>query len=68
MFGEFGLTRQLGMADYSRLRKFRERLENWLKLVRLMWPACPAQISTDGRWLLVRSGSAIAIRREKPGL
>ena len=43
MFGEFGLVSQLGSTDYARPRKFREKLEGWLKLVRAMWPECPAQ-------------------------
>jgi hypothetical protein len=42
LFGEFGLVSQLGSAGYSRPRKVRERLEGWLKLVRAMWPECPA--------------------------
>jgi hypothetical protein len=63
LFGAFGLTSQLGMAEYSRPRKFRERLESWLNLVRVMWPECPAQVSEDGRALLVRPGSAIVSPR-----
>jgi hypothetical protein len=39
---------QLGSADYARPRRFRERLERWLDLVRVLWPRCPAQISSDG--------------------
>jgi hypothetical protein len=62
LFGAFGLTAQLGMAEYSRPRKFRERLESWLQLVTLMWPECPAHISTDGKWLIVRPASAIVSR------
>lgn len=38
LFGAFGLTAQLGIAEYARPRKFRERLEHWLRLVTLMWP------------------------------
>jgi len=44
LFGEIGLVSQLGSADYSRPRKFRERLEGWLDLVRAMWPECPAPV------------------------
>src|SRR5262252_993794 len=32
LFGAFGLTAQLGIAEYARPRKFRERLEQWLRL------------------------------------
>ena len=42
LFGDFGLVSQLGSAEYARPRKFRERLEGWLDLVRTMWPECPA--------------------------
>jgi hypothetical protein len=62
LFGAFGLTAQLGFAEYARPRKFRERLEHWLRLVNLMWPECPANISEDGKALLIRSASAIISR------
>jgi len=62
LFGEFGLVQQLGVATYSRPRKFRERLEEWLGLVKLMWPDCPAHLSHDGARLVV--GSAQAIRTQ----
>jgi hypothetical protein len=42
IFGDLGLAGQLGSADYFRPRKFRERLECWLDLVRALWPSCPA--------------------------
>ena len=41
LFGDFGLISQLGSADYVRSRKFREKLEGWLDLVRTMWSQCP---------------------------
>jgi hypothetical protein len=62
LFGAFGLTAQLGIAEYARPRKFRERLEHWLRLVNLMWPECPANISADGTYLVIRSASAIVSR------
>src|SRR5258708_38924931 len=48
LFGDFGLVNQLGSSDYARPRKFRERLEGWLDLVRSMWPECPAVMDTAG--------------------
>ncbi len=60
IFGDFGLAGQLGSAEYTRPRKFRERLERWLELVRLLWPECPAQISNDGNYLLVQPAVALA--------
>lgn len=53
LFGDFGLVSQLGSTDYARRRKFREKLEGWLKLVRTMWPECPASIDRDGTGLLI---------------
>jgi hypothetical protein len=62
IFGDFGLAGQLGSADYARPRKFRERLDRWLDLVRALWPACPAQISSDGDYMLVRPAVALAAK------
>ena len=59
LFGEFGLAGQLGNADYARPRKFRERLSRWLDLVRVLWPRCPAQISSDGNYLLLQPALAL---------
>ena len=59
LFGDFGLVNQLGSATYARHRKFRERLERWLDLVRMMWPECPAFISPDGRAIIVKRAYAI---------
>ncbi len=42
-----------GSADYARPRKFREKLEGWLDLIRTMWPQCPASIDHDGTGLFV---------------
>jgi len=59
LFGAFGLVNQLGSSDYARPRKFRERLEGWLDLVRTMWPECPAAIDTTGTGLWVDRASAV---------
>jgi len=59
LFGDFGLISQLGSADYVRPRKFREKLEGWLDLVRTMWPACPAAIDQDGARLFVDRANAV---------
>jgi hypothetical protein len=52
LFGDFGLVNQLGSSDYARPRKFRERLEGWLNLVRSMWPECPAAMEYDGHGIV----------------
>jgi hypothetical protein len=62
IFGDFGLANQLGSADYARPRKFRERLEQWLDLVRTLWPACPARITSDGDHMLIQPAIALAER------
>lgn len=59
LFGEFGLVGQLGSADYSRPRKFREKLEGWLRLVRAMWPECPVFVDADGTGLFVDRANAV---------
>lgn len=59
LFGYFGLQNQLGSVGYARPRKFRERLEGWLRLVRSLWPECPARISGDGRSMVVAPAAAI---------
>ena len=62
LFGGYGLANQLGVQAYSRERKFRERINDWLKLVRLYWPECPAAISSNGAFLEVDRACAILPR------
>ena len=59
LFGERGLANQLGSIEYSRPRRFCQKLEQWLKLIRVLWPDCPAQINRAGDALLVNRGSAV---------
>ena len=61
LFGEFGLVSQLGSGEYRRPRKFRECLENWLGLVKALWPSCPARISGDGMRLIVAPAAAMGV-------
>jgi hypothetical protein len=60
LFGPSGLVNQLGSVAYTRPRKFREKLQQWLGLVRSMWPQCPARITDDGIGLIVAPARAIA--------
>jgi hypothetical protein len=62
IFGDFGLSAQLGSADYARPRKFRERLDCWVDLVRGLWPGCPARISSDGGYILIQPAVALAAK------
>lgn len=59
LFGDFGLTAQLGSVEYSRPRRFRAMLEQWLHQVRAVWPKCPAQICSDGQYLRLSPAKAI---------
>jgi hypothetical protein len=45
------LTSQPGVQEYSRKRRFRERLNVWLELVRLYWPERPAYVAKNGAFL-----------------
>jgi len=62
LFGEFGLVSQLGSVEYARPRKFREKLEGWLTVIRTMWPECPAVIDRDGTGLIVDCARAVLIQ------
>jgi hypothetical protein len=59
LFGAFGLVSQLGSIEYARARKFREKLEGWLNLIRAMWPECPARIDDPGTGLFVDRATAV---------
>jgi hypothetical protein len=60
IFGECGLVRQIGTVEYSRPRRFRAMLNQWLTTIRVIWPECPARLSADGRWLKVDHAAAVA--------
>ncbi len=59
LFGPYGLANQIGSTEYARPRRFREKLEQWLDSIRLLWPECPARISSDGMCLVVQRGYAV---------
>jgi len=59
IFGDFGLVRQIGTVEYARPRRFREKLAQWIRTIRLVWPECPAQISCDGLYLMVDHAAAV---------
>jgi hypothetical protein len=64
LFGSFGLAQQLGCVEYSRPRRFRAMLDQWLDSIRRLWPDCPAVVSSDGRALLVNHAKSILPQRE----
>jgi hypothetical protein len=59
IFGPFGLVQQLVALEYARPTKFREKLHQWLKTIRLVWPECPAQITTEGETLSINPAKSI---------
>lgn len=59
IFGPCGLSIQLGVGEYTRDRNFRKRLRQWLKLVHLYWPECPAHVSENGDFLSVKPAAAV---------
>ena len=60
--GGLDLAAQLGNAEYARPRKFREKLQDWLRVVKSMWPECPARLSADGQRLIVQPAAALTVR------
>ena len=59
LLGAFGLANQIGSVQYARPRRFREKLDQWLNAIRVLWPECPARISRDGTCLIVSKASAV---------
>ena len=60
LFGQFGLANQIGTVEYSRPRRFRGMLEQWLGTIRVIWPECPARISADGQSIKIAQATSIA--------
>ena len=59
ILGAFGLASQIGSIEYARPRRFREKLDQWLESIRVLWPECPARISPDGLSLIVNKAHAV---------
>jgi hypothetical protein len=59
IFGEFGLANQLGCVEYSRPRRFRAMLEQWLDTIRAIWPQCPVRIISNGQNIEIRNATPI---------
>jgi hypothetical protein len=59
LFGDFGLSRQIGSVEYSRPRRFRGMLDQWLTTIRALWPECPARISSDGLSMCMMHAPAV---------
>jgi hypothetical protein len=59
IFGDFGLVQQIGTAEYTGPRRFRQRLNQWLRRIRLLWPDCSAEISSDDFYLVIDHAVAV---------
>ena len=59
LFGPMGLAHQLGCADYSRPRRFRAMLDQWIATILEVWPGCPAHLDQTGQHLSVSHGLAV---------
>ena len=60
--GGLGLAAQLGNVEYARPRRFREKLQEWLEVVKSMWPECPVRLSPDGQSLVIRPAASLTER------
>jgi hypothetical protein len=66
LLGAFGLANQIGSVEYARPRRFREKLDQWLNTIRVLWPECPARISRDGTCLIVNKACAVVSKQRVP--
>jgi hypothetical protein len=64
LFGHFGLTAQLGSIEYTRPRRFKAIIQQWLSTIRTVWPGCPAKMCSDGQHLSAGPGKAILQRTD----
>ncbi len=66
LVGPFGLATQIGSIEYARPHRFREKLEEWLNSIQVLWPECPAKISPDGLALIVDQAQAVRPTKHSP--
>jgi len=59
LFGEFGLANQIGTVEYSRPRRFRGMIEQWLASIRAIWPECPARMTSDGQSIAIAPATPV---------
>jgi hypothetical protein len=67
LFGPCGLASQIGSIEYARPRRFREKLDAWLDFIRVLWPECPAHVSSDGTSLEVNRAAAVLVEKRPCG-
>src|SRR3954451_8181079 len=64
IFGDLGLASQLGCVEYSRPRRFRAMLDQWLTTIRAIWPECPARIVSNGQSSEIRNATPVREQRQ----
>ena len=67
LFGPCGLAHQIGSIEYARPRRFREKLDEWLHSIRVLWPECPARITANGTSLEVNRAAAVLAEQRPCG-
>ncbi len=72
LFGLTGLVSQLGISEKTGMRDFKKHVRRWLQKIKVLWPECPAQLSTDSMALILTHAQAITSRKflespDKPG-
>jgi hypothetical protein len=67
LFGDTGLAGQLGTPEYTRDRRFRQRITHWVGIVHALWPGCPAVLAPDKEHLLIRPSRAIQGKENPQG-
>jgi len=66
LFGAAGLAQQLGTPNYTRERRFRQRIAHWVGIVHALWPACPVMLAPDKDYLLIQPSHSIQGREYPP--
>ncbi len=62
IFGPYGLAQQLGCVEYSRARRFRVKLQQWLDSIHALWPNCSARITPEGDYLKIQPAAAVMVK------
>lgn len=54
LFGPEGLVSQLGISEKLRERDFRRQIGRWVKVIRHLWPDCPASLAESATSLFLK--------------
>jgi hypothetical protein len=62
LFGPRGLCSQLGVESYTRPRNLRKRIREWLRIVKMYWPECSAELPEAADHLVIKPPRQAAVR------